>query len=76
MRNLDVIKLMRTIRDVNILKHSALNMNDSLLMKFQRNRVIQTEDSHPEEDPLNDITRHVKAENPIINLMVLRHMKN
>jgi len=44
-RELDVIKVLRAIRDIRLLKQATLHSSDAMLLKFQRQRMIQSEES-------------------------------
>ena len=52
-RELDVIKIMRSIRDVRLLKDAQLNLSEQILLKFQRSRIIQTSSSSGAEEKFN-----------------------
>ena len=45
MRELDVIKLMRAIRDIELFKNATLLRSEDILLKFQRSRIIQSSSS-------------------------------
>lgn len=53
MRELDVIKLLRAIRDVRLLKDAQLKRSESILLKFQRQRIIQTSSSSGADEKFN-----------------------
>jgi hypothetical protein len=53
MRELDITKLLRAVRDIRLLKQSMMSPGDSMLMRFQKQRIIQTEESDDAADKFN-----------------------
>ena len=49
-RELDVIKVLKTIRDVQLIKNNTMRTMDKMLMNFQKSRIIDSESSEAPED--------------------------
>ena len=52
-REMDVLELLRSVRELRLLKLSMLNSAQKILLKFQRSRIIETEESEELEDKVN-----------------------
>jgi len=73
---LDVVTLLKSVRQLRLLTMALLNQRQKLMLKFQRKNLIETESSSSDEDRTKfDTLKLVEQNNPIIKLIVLGRMK-
>ena len=74
-RELDVIKLLRAIRDVRLLKDAQLTASESILLKFQRSRIIQTSSSSGVDEKFN-YRELLEDKEPNVRIQTLAKIRN
>ena len=53
LRELDVVKLLKAVRDVRVMKQSNMSQLDQMLLKYQKQRTIMTDNSEDAEEKYN-----------------------
>ena len=51
-RELDVVKILNAVREVNVIKRASLSPVGQMLLKYQKAQIIQSEESTLDEDCL------------------------
>ena len=73
---LDVVTLVRSIRQIRLVTQAIMSQRQKLMLKFQRKNLIESGTSSSDDDHFKyDTLRLMEQPNPIIKLTVLGRMK-
>jgi len=73
---LDVIRIMRTLRKFKMLAQALLNQRHRLILRFQRQNLIETSSSSSDSDiNLYEPIRLMESQNPLVKLVAFGNVK-
>ena len=76
MRELDIVKVLKSVRDIRLMKEAHLTTTENMLMKFQKQLLIQTDESENEAEKTNfmSMIRHKNAKVRLAAIQKLMHV--
>jgi hypothetical protein len=76
MKELDAIRIVKTLRKFKMLAQAMLSQKHRIVLKFQRQNLIETSSSSSDSDDNNyDSLRLMENPNPLIRLVVFGKLK-
>eukprot|EP00347_Sterkiella_histriomuscorum_P023730 403333580 len=75
-QELDVIQLVKTLRKFKLLAQAMLSQNNRMLLRFQRQNLLETASESSDSDDNNLDTMHLmESQNPLIRLVIFGKLK-